>query len=253
MNVRSPANSSVIEIGMHLERRVAADHLHRARLDGAVEDIGYMSGAADVPPDRGVFEDIRGLDPLEVERVNGHVQMPGDTRGPRLDHAVADLHGPGVDGGRAYFEPADRPEEPSPPNVQVAGDAHRVDPNLADVLGDDVIELDRPEVVVCVRQGRGLRSHVAERRIGETRHRRQRGHPLGRRGVRAQPYPQAQSVAPHPVSVKLGVREIREGNAEVAAVDQEDPLDVAVAAANAQAFHVDAAGPDRVGARVVDE
>jgi len=108
-----------------------------------------------------------------------------------------------VDGGGTDVEPAEWPEHPSSADLELARVAHGVDPYLVHTDGDDVVELDGPEVVRGVGERRRRGPDVGERRIEKPRNGRERGHGLRRHVVEAPPHAEAQAVTAHVVCVKL--------------------------------------------------
>ncbi len=210
-----------------------------------------MDHPGQVARNRDLVEYVRAIVEAHIRGVDRRDQPSARTGHPRLCHSVRHVERSRVDGRRADVEPSHRLEVPAPPDVEVSGEPDRVDPDLAHVLGDNALEPDGPKVVVGVGQRR--RFHAGIRRIGEARHRRQRGHVVGREGRLAQPDSQAQTVAVHVVRVETPMQQVSERDAKVTAVDDQDPFHVAVTAADPEVLHVNPSGDDRVGARVLDQ
>ncbi len=208
------------------------------------QDVRGPQRPTNGPVDRDLVEDRRSVDLLQSEGVNGGDQLAGGAGQPGFDHAVPAVERPQTDRRGSDVQPAERAKQPASADLEVARVADGIDPELAHVIRVDVVELDRPEVVVCIGERGWGRPDVLHRRVEETRDRRQRRHLLrGWRGLLAQPDSETQAVSVHVARVKASAGERREGDAEVAAVEQEDPLDAAVAPADCQALDVDAPGP----------
>ena len=251
VDARWRAESATVQRHRDVEARLCALDVGPRAIERAIHGRCQVREAVEIAAQGRLIDHVAAGRDLKVRRRERGREVPGATRDPRLGEPVRDVEPTGIDERGAHVEPAHRAEEPSPMDVEVACRAHGVYPDFAHVVGVHPLEPHRPQIVVEVGEVRRL--HPRDRRIGEARH----GGECVRRGGRVRrhslAYAEREPVAVNARRVKASMREIREGNAKVAVVEVQDPLDAAVPTANRQPLDVHPPGNDRVRRDVVDD
>ena len=129
-----------------------------------------------------------------------------------------------------------------------------MEPDLAHVLHVDVFEVDRPQVIVCVRQWSGRGPIIQERRISEAGNGGQRGDHVGGRSRAVEPEPcsKRQPTRAHGRRTEATAQQVNERNGDVGVVEGKVPFNASLAATHHQSFNVNSPRQDRVSAPVLE-
>ena len=207
------------------------------------ERLEPVKTSVELQRSRGLLPDLTSVHLRRLERLEGGIDTPGHgdaDRRPADAHLTAlDSKARGADRRQEAWPQDESPLEPRRTPIVVG-----VDPDFVEVVDADAADLDAPGIAQSPRH-RHLRR--AQRRVGETRNRREHGR------VRARQLPRLELVAEEEdqtgsaktLHSKRSPRE-REDRVVDASIGQPDhPLDFVVAAADPEVPDRDSAGPQR--------